>query len=194
MRRATLLLTGFAILPIVAVTAQEEPTTLEAGMRARFSRPCEPDHPGIEGCGRVEGTVASVTADSVVLHVGERRDRLAMPRSSVTQLEVSSGHGSRLQAGAITGVLVGALAGGLVGAANYDPPCPVDQWYCFDPWPGRGFMGGALVGGLAGGLVGGVIGALIKVERWEPARLGPSSMYVASQGGGRFELGVAVGF
>ena len=194
MRRATLFFAGLVLAPITSVTPQEPPPAVEAGMRVRFSRQCEPQHTGLARCRRVEGTVVRLTADSILLRVGEPGEQLAVPHSSVIQLEVSRGHKSRLQAGAVTGVLVGALAGGLVGAASYEPVCPVGTWYCFDPWPGRGFITGALVGGLAGGLVGGIIGAIIKVERWKAVRLGSSRMYVASHGGGQLALGVEVGF
>lgn len=91
---------------------------------------------------------------------------LAIPRTAVTNLDVSAGRGGHPFRGMALGLVAGAAIGAFVVA-----PCPHGNRGSDGPPCGLGQMMATIYGGLGGLFAGGAIGAYWPSrERWRPAR------------------------
>jgi hypothetical protein len=115
--------------------------------------------------GRVEGRVAFSTDDSLGLTVASDEapfggGTIAVPRASVTSLQMSMGY----RRFGLVGALAGAIAGAAAGTA-----ATVDKSTCdsgsSDSYCSRGEA--IAVSAAAGALLGAIAGHFIKVERWQ---------------------------
>ncbi len=118
--------------------------------------------------GRVVGTVAGLSADTLMVDIRSGDARLAVPLASVTRLEVSRGQKSAIAKGARIGFLVGAGVGvgvgALFGAGLGEDVCSSG---CVGAFAGIGALGG----GAVGTLIGLGIGASSKTDQWEAVPL-----------------------
>jgi len=110
------------------------------------------------------GRVTSVTSDSLILAAYGRRTALA--KRDIDHVDISKGHKSYIQTGALVGLTAGAMGGGIAGAVNHSN-CDSN---CFTSAAGD-ILTGALIVGVAGAVVGGAIGALLAHEGWQRAAL-----------------------
>ena len=117
---------------------------------------------------RDEGTLVRLTADTIVVTVGELENALAAPLASVSTLEVWQ-HKSRVGQGAGIGMLVGLGLGAVVGYAAGGDSCSSSGFICFrrESTAAVGALGGLVVGLLAGV----VIGAADSGSEWEEVGL-----------------------
>ena len=151
-------------------------------------------HPGtrvrIEAPGalssRLEGTVVSHTADSMVVVRESTVYRLSL--GEVSRLEVHTGK-DRL-AGARRGALIGGVIGVgwgiLVVASGFDEPLCYTEEPCGEAPP----AGETIVASTGAGAVwGGLIGAWVGRKRWDPVP-GPARLAVAPAAGGGMNVGL----
>jgi len=137
----------------------------------------------VGGAERVTGTITALTPEAISLDIdGTRR---TFPRSSLTDVEVSTGIGSHWKTGAAVGGVVGAV-GTFVALNQGGSTNPCDSDANQDAMGMGACVGIAALGGLGGALVGGFVGSLMHSERWErvpldavrlgllPSRDGPS--------------------
>lgn len=139
--------------------AQEAPPIVP-GARIRVSAPSFSRD-------RLIGTVASKSADTLVVKVENGAAPLSIPLVSITRLEVSRGkvaRGVNALKGAGIGLLVGAGVGVVAGLVIDDPQnneITAGAWALF----GAGVLGGA------GLLTGGIVGFARSNERWKKVPL-----------------------
>ena len=194
MKRLSIIpLAVLAVTPFTTVTAQDS-LLVKPGDRVQVTHDCSTSvrrGKTRTECRKDKGTLAAVTADSIVLSVDDRGTELGVPLPSVTLLEVSRGQKSAAGKGAGIGFLVGAGlgagVGGVFGAA-------LGEGVCSGGCPAA-FAGiGALGGGAVGTLIGLGIGAASKSERWEEVPLDQLRVSFVPQRDGRFGLGLSVRF
>ncbi|UCC84511.1 MAG: hypothetical protein JSW46_06175 [Gemmatimonadota bacterium] len=136
--------------------AQQEPP-VAPGDRVRVTAPTiEPDP--------LVGTFIALGADTCVLEVGGRAEPLVLPLASVTNLEVSQGHKSKMLKGAVLGLLIGGFVGGVSGAAA----CSGDK--C-EASAGEMAMYCGAIGAVPGLFIGAGVGRMSKTDRWEEVPL-----------------------
>jgi hypothetical protein len=190
MRRITQLLAALSVLPLAALTAQQNPL-LEPGRRVRITAPGFSTAPTVATLVAVHPETLVVQQDRVRIDHGRRALRdsmlLHVPLTDVTELEVSTGTESQWTKGLAYGAGAGFLVGLALGAASGDDP--PNQWFAMTAGEK------ALVGGVAfaavGGVVGTVVGALIKVERWQVMSLDRMRVRVVASPRG-FVLGASL--
>ena len=127
--------------------------------------------------------------DSVLVLGGSRGERMAIPLTSVTRLEVHRGTRNQVGKGALIGFGIGAGFGALIGLGTSTQQCSM---ICFSPSESAAI--GAAVIGIPGLLIGIVAGALSKSDRWEEVPLERVRVSFAPLGGGTCSLGLSVGF
>jgi len=157
---------------------------LPAGARVRVWSPSL-------GVTKQVGTLVRFDADSVVL-MGN--SRMAMPRDSVTRLQVSHGYSSPATAAVSGAAMIGGL--GLVfglamtsscSGASYVQICGADDVLLVTAV-------GAGVGMVAGLVIGSVV-SQVAGERWRTVAIrGARAVTVTSRRHGRFALGFSVAF
>jgi len=122
--------------------------------------------------GRVTGTLAGLSTDSLVLEIaGERQ---TYPRPTVTRLEVSQGVHSRWKTGAVVGGVAGAVGTFVIlnsgnSSASTNMCDSAHNQDAIGLGPCLALAGFA--GGLGGALLGGVVGSLVHSERWSETPL-----------------------
>lgn len=139
--------------------------------------------------GRVKGTVQHVDDKSITLTM-ENLTSLAVPRSSITHLEVSTGQKRQW----VKGMLIGAIveSAGLAATAQIEQGCSG-----FSNANGPCFHSRAEalgVGLVAGALVGAAIGALFKTDRWSAVPLEHVRVSLAPTRRGGAQLALSVAF
>ncbi len=193
MRHATILVAILAFTPLANATAQ---VPVRPGARVRISHDCR-TRTLSSGATRIDcrtekGTLAALTADSVVLRIGEPATPLAVSLASVTRLDLYRGRRSLAGRGALIGLVV---LGGFGAIAGFNL-CELDETQAGcglgDHLLGSVY-GGALFG-LLGIVIGAVTGALIKTDRWEEVPLDRLRVSFVPQRDGRFALGLSVRF
>jgi hypothetical protein len=177
MRVAGLALATCALVTCLtgAARAQTAPLPAAAGDRVRVSILVrEPGAPGADSLAplgihsgdRVVGTLLALRAEALDLRVDDAERRI--PRSVISQLEISQGTYSHKRRGALIGFLAGgiggAVTGAIVGRGENFGETGGDPKKVFSVAFG---IGGALVG--AG--LGALIGARIHTERWQTVPL-----------------------
>jgi hypothetical protein len=177
MRRTSLVL-AVALLALVA-PARPLAAQLLTGQRVRVE---------VSGAERVTGTVTALSPEAITLDIdGTGR---TFPRSSLTDVEVSTGIGSHWKTGAAVGAVVGAVGTFVVldrgGSTN---PCDSDANQ--DAMGMGACVGIAALGGLGGALIGGFVGSLAHSERWETVPLDEVRLGLLAPSGGR-SLGLTV--
>ncbi|NIN73076.1 MAG: hypothetical protein GTO46_14345 [Gemmatimonadetes bacterium] len=160
-QRMALLLTILTLAAPTTLIAQQEPP-VQAGDRVRVTAPTiDPD--------MLVGTLVSLRADTCVLKVDDLWLPLALPRTSVTKLEVQRGRKSKAGLGAGVGFVTGAVIGGLLGSYWGQESCGWMEIPCIKK-PAATVLG-ALGFGLAGAGIGALVGSRIRVDRWEEVPL-----------------------
>jgi hypothetical protein len=140
------------LTPIVVIVLLAAPATLRAQMsnsavesRLRVTMVGQPDAPLI-------GTAVQSSDSTLYLRRSGSSDTIAIQRSRIQRVEISSGSRGHL--------LVGMLVGGAAGAASL---AAADR--CTNCFGGQ--QEAAIVGGVGGLLIGGIVGELIRTERWK---------------------------
>jgi hypothetical protein len=136
-----------------------EVATPRRGLRVRVRAPQL-------GARRVVGEILEVDDQILLLGLLDRAERVALPRASIRELEVSAGRRSRAREGAEVGGVVVGLGGALFGLvagglANLD--CESD---CHPKAPIVGGVVGSVIGAGAGAAVGALVGSTMETERW----------------------------
>jgi hypothetical protein len=110
------------------------------------------------------GPLRTFDSQTLALSSSDGPDHVALPRSSITRIEVSRGKRGH----ALTGFFLGAVLG-LAAVALKDAGCEPD---CDTEGSNGGFAVAAIGGGA---LLGTGVGALMRSERWEsvPWAVGP---------------------
>lgn len=181
MHSVILALTIAAFTLNMPLLAQDKATVGSASQRVR-----------IHQTGIRQPTIGVITRlDPDTIHIRALTGDLAIPRSKVSKLEISTGihsnAGRGLKRGAIFGTLGGAALGMLAWATE-DP----DEWFSYgSDWLWLGPLGGAMTGSLIG--VG--VGAVSHSEHWQRWNLEsqPLLPYVAPHQG-RIVLGLGMRF
>jgi hypothetical protein len=184
MRAVTSMLTVSLLVPLAALSAQEQPP-VEAGSRIRVTAPTV-------GADELVGMCVEVDATRLRVQAEEQASPLTISLTDVTRLEVSQGRKSNALAGLGIGFLGGAAIGAVLGSAagreegGPETLCTGDKTECA--------VFGAAVGGVAFGAIGAGIGALAKTERWEEVPLDRLRVSIVPLRDGRFALGLSVRF
>ncbi|HRB13364.1 MAG TPA: hypothetical protein PKU70_10155, partial [Vicinamibacteria bacterium] len=139
-------------------------------------------------------TIASVTADQLVLSPAGAGQPLRLSLQQLDRLEVARGQRSQWRKGALIGLIPGAAFGGLVGVAL---ACDPEIAGCDDnagPAFAAGLFG-AVVFGAATASVGALIGLAFKTDRWVTVHEGKAqaSLILAPTEGG-MRVGLSVSF
>ena len=171
MRFAMLFLTiGFVAVSLAA----QDTLPIAAGQRVRL---------GLDGHRQVTGVLKSQDGDSIHVQQYWNTPTLAIARTSIAGLEVSTKRHSNAGTGAAAGLLGGAAIGAMLGAS-----CE-GEFLC----PGAG--GGAASVGLLGLVLGGAIGALSHSEQWQSVYERRVQVNFTAPARGRgIGVGVAVAF
>lgn len=103
------------------------------------------------------GTVARITADTLVLEEGAGGAPRGFVISALDGLAVSRGSYRHTREGVLIGALVGGVLGGLLGKTESS-----------DYFQGLSAISNVLVGAAAGTLLGGAVGASTRTEVWSP--------------------------
>jgi hypothetical protein len=122
---------------------------------------------------RLVGTVVARDADSLRIMVAGQPTAVAIPESSISEIEIRRWTHSFAGTGAKAGTLLGALGGAALGATVPQDPCrPSSAWFCFPP-PNRllAIAGGAALGSCVGAVLGTVVGSAIHRYTWEHVAL-----------------------
>lgn len=162
------LMVGFA----AAALAAQDSLPIDTGQRVRLS---------LDDHRRISGVLKSQDGDSIRVQQYWNTPALAIARSSIAGLEVSTSRHSNAGSGALIGLLGGGLVGAVAGSS-----CEGD-FLC----PGAGT--GAAAGAFSGILLGGLIGAFSHGDAWHSVyqRDVQVSLVAPAQGWG---LGVRVAF
>jgi hypothetical protein len=157
-------------LTVPVDTLAQQATFLAPGTRVRVSAPA------VAGK-RLEGTVARLDADTMVVRSDGWGADLAVPLGSVTALDVSGGRKSRaLKFGGI-GAAIGAVVGTFLMIVDEGTSAPdVDitddeapvEWVAGPVWQKVRYP---VVSAAAGFGIGAIIGAAFPGERWEAVPL-----------------------
>ena len=171
MRVAMLLVT---IGLVSASLAAQDTLPIAPGQRVRLA---------LDGRRHVTGVLQSQTHDSLSVQVGYDSTPIAIARTSVAMIELSTRRHSNIGTGAVMGLFVGGTLGALAGAS-----C-ADQWLC----PGPAAAGAAL--GLTSMVLGAVVGAFSHSETWQAVyQRDVHVSLVTPVQGGRLGLGLRVAF
>ena len=163
-------------LLIAAAPAAAAGQTIKPGTHVRASTDRYP---------RLEGTLRSVTIDSIVV------DTVRLPISSISQLQVRHRRGNAGKGALIGGITLG-VASGIAGAAG----CAGSSGSfidCSDRVPAA-FLTGGFLGFAVGAGIGAVIGAFVKTDRWERVAVGRLLVSAAPGRNGPLTLGVSLSF
>ena len=162
------------LLLIVATGPSPGPGVLNVGTRVRASAPAISAAPLV-------GTVTKLSSDAIELAVAGRDAPILLPRTSLSRLEVRTGH-SRGK-GAKRGLMIGALAGAVVGGVGCRDSGDWDSWMC------AAILGG--MGGALGAGVGGVVGA---GDHWTPVLIDRVELGIGPTPGVGLGLTMRLGF
>lgn len=173
---AKLIVALLATVMPAALAAQTSYTrVLRPGTRVRVAADCETDSfaPGRapspnrrdrpERCAQYEGTLAHLSADSMMLVVDQRE--VAVAHSSIRRVEVRNGTRGHSVAGAAIGAGLG-FAVGFAASATTDCSDDFLQGLCQTSQIAGPFVAGALGAGL-----GALIGVLVRSDRWDAVPL-----------------------
>ena len=164
---------------------------VQPGQRVRITHQCESGlRDGGTGCRVYEGTIASMTSDSLVLWSEERRAELAVPVASLDRYEVYWEGKSNTKRSALMGLAIG---GGFGFLWNFGS-CWIHGRTCAGIGD-RVYSG--LVNGALTAVVGAGIGALIGMRsrgRWEEIPLDRLRVSAVAREDGRFGLVLSVNF
>jgi len=139
----------------------QEARVAAAGSRVRVSIPGVTRRwPFGDGSDNLEGSVSSISVDTLYLVLSRAMSPIAIPRSSIRRVEISLGPSPRGHA-----VLGGIVGAAILGLRMY----VVDQEPNTQRFPAH-WQAGA-VGGALGFAVGAWIGARVPNERWRVVRL-----------------------
>ena len=147
---------ALVLLVVPLLQGSASPLTPGARVRATAREP-----------GRVErtlvGSLRTFDSEKLTLSTDESGNFVALPRPTITRLEISRGRKGHT----VMGLLLGTVLG-LSAVALKDAGCEPD---CDDT--STGFIVGAVAGGA---LVGAGIGTMVRSERWEslPWAVGPA--------------------
>jgi hypothetical protein len=128
----------------------------EAGSRVRVSAP------RYFLFGEV-GTVAEADRFGMQVDLEADAERVDVPYTEVSRLEVSRGETKLTLMGAAAGAALGMVLGATTTPMPHQNPDDP-----FGPPSGGDPFGRMMVGAMAGGVLGGLLGSAITVERWEP--------------------------
>ena len=136
--------------------------------------------------------VVTAGADTIVVRPDDASGfDVTLPRTEITQLDVSAGRRTRKARFALVGAGAGAVVGGIVGAASYADPCEKEPAICagfFHDTRQSDAFGGAVAGALLGAAAGAITGQLRTTDRWTLHPLGARSAslhILPAHGGGR---------
>jgi len=119
--------------------------------------------------------VVSAGADTLVVRPdGEGDFTVTLPRTEITQLDVSVGRSTRKARLALAGAAVGGLVGVVVGVATFTDPCVENPAICagwFYETQGSAAFGGFVGGALVGAAAGAIAGHFWTTDRWAPRPL-----------------------
>lgn len=149
------------------------PSAIAVGTKVRIVAPAAVD-------GRVSGLVLGMDDKSLLIATDDAR--LSVPRSAITQIEVSTGKRRR----ALRGMLIGAGVGVVALAVTAGTACTSD---CDEGWGEVVLLGAGM-----GALYGAGIGALIKTDRWATAPLASVRVALAPVRGRGAQLQVVLRF
>src|SRR5262245_3254844 len=159
------LITMALLLP-PSSSAQELP---QPGERVRYwLRPC--DAAGVNGdCAtHGEGSVLSVTTDSIQLSSKVRANSTWLAVHDIARLERHAGRKSAFWRGAAWGAVAGGTVGIVVGIAVIEP---IRCGYVTPCGRGRPIVAGGGGGAFYGAVLGGIVGAIARRDRWQPVVL-----------------------
>lgn len=150
------------------------------------------------------GQIMVVDDDTLVIRLDGRPVRLTVPRSSVTEMDVSLGRSKKLGRGAsaLRGLGIGVGGGVLLGYLSGDDHCtPHGRDFievAVSCWGASSGGEKATIAGTLFGVLGGIIGAAWgggETDRWEGVeRAGSSKAKVAVRPQGRMGLSVSIAF
>jgi hypothetical protein len=171
MRIALLFLTiGFVSVSLAA----QDSLSIAPGQRVRLS---------LDGHRRISGVLKSQDADSIRVQQYWEDPPIAIARTRIARIELSTHRHSNVGRDAVLGLFVGGTVGALAGAS-----C-TDEWLC----PGPAAAGAAL--GLTSMVFGAVVGAFSHSETWQSVYQRRVQVSVtAPQRGRGIGVGVAVAF
>lgn len=181
----------FAVLlaaPFVRGLAQTSPA-VDTGTRVRVTAPTL-------GLSRQEAVIEALHLDTLVLRT---EATIAIPRASLTRLEIYGGRHSHPWRGAGIGALGGLLVGGTIGfvaCENYTVTTPTGVGNCLDSREGAQIIlvAGLGLGAAGGALLGLGIGALIKTDKWVEHPHDDLRVGLVPQPDGRRAVGVTYRF
>lgn len=140
----------------------------------------------------VTGVLVEQAADTVRILSTDDGRTSAVPRRSISELDVDAGRAGSPVAGALVGALGGGLLGAAIGSIHFclnlfgegtSNDCP-------GPPPSE-VQAAALTGAASGAVIGMLIGALIRHDTWRPARA-PALSVLPTVGRGRIGVAVSV--
>ena len=118
------------------------------------------------------GHVVSAGADTLVVRPDDERGfTVTVPRTEITQLDVSVGRSTRKARLALAGAAAGGLVGVVAGVATFTDPCVANPAVCagwFYETQGSAAFGGFVGGALLGAAAGAIAGHFWTTDRWEP--------------------------
>jgi hypothetical protein len=162
------LLLVFTLVAIVAPeysAAQTGLASLAPGMHVRVT--AAPLGPAAR-----PARVVSASADTLVVRPDDASGfDVTVPRTAITQLDVSVGRSTRKARLALAGAGAGALIGLVAGVASYTDPCVDNPAVCagwFYETQQSAAAGGLVGGALLGAAAGAIAGQLWKTDRWAP--------------------------
>ncbi|RME02177.1 MAG: hypothetical protein D6814_00055, partial [Calditrichaeota bacterium] len=112
--------------------------------------------------GRLQGTLAGVTHDSLAIDVNHRK--ILIPIQKITSLQVARGETRDTKKGLFAGAIAGGLVFGLAGVAAASGQ--QDEGSFFVLSPGQVFLSGLVGGAVLGGLTGAIIGSGHTSNHW----------------------------
>ena len=194
-RPRLIFVTLLTITPLTSTAAQVQRPPVELGTRVRISHECR-TRTLYGGATRIDcrtdkGTIAALTADSVVLKVGKPATQLAVSLASVNRLEVVRGRKPNADTGAGIGLAVGFVAGAVFGYASSEE---CESFCMLEIGREEAAVMGAAMFGLGGFVFGALIGASSKTDRWEEVPLDRLRLSLGPQRDGRFGFGASVKF
>jgi hypothetical protein len=128
-----------------------------------------------------------------MLHLKTRAEPLALPLSSLTDLEVSRGKKLGLTTGVIGGACVGVAIGTIYWLADRHPVPSHDIWgQEIAPEAEPAEFGTYVAIGAAAGAALGALSAVLSPERWEEVPLDRLRVSIAPQPRGALAFGVRV--
>ncbi|MCG8608201.1 hypothetical protein MJD09_24855 [bacterium] len=148
---------------------------LSPGMFVRLTAPPQIITP-------TKGRISAVRPDTLILYAEGSRFPLAIPRVSITDIELNKQRGTKAKIGAITGAAVVGVGVTILGLLTFEDDCPSDcppddfptdlhfdcsDNACFGFSRPQKILFGSLLSPALGAGVGYLLGSLIKTEKWE---------------------------